>query len=258
MANVDVLIVCAPGTNCELETAYAWELAGAGTRIVRADELIADRGMLEGFQILTVPGGFCYGDDIAAGKILAAELNLFLSDALRAFVSAGKLILGICNGFQVLVKTGLLPGEGLSEGSVTIAFNTSGRYEDRWVYLKPGAGRCHFIDGEQLLFAPIAHAEGRIVAKDDEALKALQGEGRVAFTYVDAEGREGSGAYPVNPNGSMGSIAALTDATGQILGLMPHPERNIHLTNHPQWTRLPRDREPVGRRIFQTAVARMR
>ncbi len=256
MAKVHVLIVCAPGTNCEFETAHAWQLAGATTRIVRVDELIADPGLLDGSQILTVPGGFCYGDDIAAGKILAAEMNLFLADALRAFVDAGKLILGVCNGFQVLVKMGLLPGGRLGDVAVTIASNTSGRYEDRWVYIKPSATRCHFIDGDALIYAPIAHAEGRVVTRDEATLADLDREGHVAFTYVDAEGREGP--YPVNPNGSMGSIAGLTDKTGQVLGLMPHPERNAHLTNHPRWTRLPKDREPDGLRLFKTAVARMR
>ncbi len=256
MADVRVLIVRGPGTNCELETAHVWEQVGARTRTMHINALRDDPTALAESQILTIPGGFCYGDDVSAGKIMAMDLRLFLSDALRDFVSAGKLILGICNGFQVLVKTGLLPGMALGDGRVTLAFNTSGRYEDRWVHLAPVQGRCRFVDGDGPLYMPIAHAEGRIVVKDATTLTTLCDAGHVAFRYVDEHGA--SGDYPVNPNGSTDHIAALTDDTGQVLGLMPHPERNAHPTHHPLWTQLPKDRTPDGLRLFKTALASLR
>lgn len=256
MAEVRALIVRAPGTNCEIETAFAWERVGAATRIVHVNELVASPRLLETFQILTVPGGFCYGDDVSAGKILATELRLYLADALRAFVARGNLVLGICNGFQVLVKTGLLPGGTLGTSAVTLAFNTSGRYEDRWVHLAPAGDRCRFVDGEGLLYLPVAHAEGRVLARDAGTVAALREGEHVAFRYVDAEGRPGG--YPVNPNGSVDDIAGLTDDTGQVLGLMPHPERNIHRTHHPRWTCLPADHKPAGLRLFEAALANLR
>lgn len=256
MAAVNVLIIRAPGTNCEVETAYAWEQVGARATIMQAGALLDRPAVLEDSQILTIPGGFCYGDDISAGKILATDLTLFLSDALRDFVTAGKLVLGICNGFQVLVKMGLLPGGEMGRSAVTLAFNTSGCYEDRWVHLKACTENCRFVDGDGLLYLPVAHAEGRIVAKDESTMADLESGGQVALRYVDEDGATGD--YPINPNGSMGSIAGLTDESGQVLGLMPHPERNVHVTHHPCWTRLSRDREPDGLRLFQAAVASLR
>ncbi len=256
MARVRVLIVRGPGTNCELETAYVWEQVGAQVRTMHINAVRGDPAVLADAQVLTLAGGFCYGDDVSAGKIMAMEMKLYLSDALREFVAAGKLILGICNGFQVLVKTGLLPGDAFGDGLATLAFNSSGRYEDRWVHLAPENGRCRFLDGDGLLYMPVAHAEGRVVAKDDATVSRLREGGYVAFRYVDERGE--SGLYPINPNGSVGGIAGLTDDTGQVLGLMPHPERNSRLTHHPHWTRLPRDREPDGLRLFRAAMASLR
>lgn len=252
MASVRVLLVRAPGTNCDVETAHAWQLAGAQTRTVHLNDWVESPGLLDGFDIVTFPGGFCYGDDVSAGKILATELRLFLADGLRQHVALGGLILGICNGFQVLVKAGLLPGAGIEPGRVTLAWNTSGRYEDRWVYVKGGGGRCRFLDGEALMHVPVAHAEGRLAAMDASVVEQLHREDRVALQYVDAEGR--CGEYPVNPNGSVGGIAGLTDETGQILGLMPHPERHVHQVQHPCWTRSAGEREGDGLRLFRAAV----
>ncbi len=256
MAEVRALLIRGPGTNCEIETAHVWKQAGAVARAVHVHALIEHPQWLLDAHILTIPGGFCYGDDIAAGKIMACELRLRLADALQNFVAAGKLVLGICNGFQVLVKTGLLPGPVVGESQVTLTLNNSGRYEDRWVHLKPSTTRCKFIDGDALLHAPVAHAEGRIVTHNEASLRTLADGGYVAYRYVDERGQPQD--YPVNPNGSIDSIAGLTDHTGQVLGLMPHPERNSHFTHHPLWTRLTRDRQPDGMRLFQTAVNVMR
>jgi len=251
MAKVDVLIVRAPGTNCELETAHAWEFVGARPSIVHIDQLIRRPDLLGGAQIVTIPGGFAHGDDISAGKIFALDLTLFLRDHLRAFVARGNLVLGICNGFQVLLKAGLLPGAPF-DSEVTLAANTSGRYEDRWVYIAAEDVASPFVS-PGLMYVPVAHAEGRVAAADDGTVARLKSAGRVAFRYVDEGGR--CGDFPVNPNGSMGSIAGLLDETGRVLGLMPHPERNVHLCHHPSWTRLPRDRRPDGLRLFQNAVS---
>ncbi|NOT00825.1 MAG: phosphoribosylformylglycinamidine synthase I [Phycisphaerales bacterium] len=256
MAAVNVLIVRAPGTNCELETAFAWQLVGARTRIVHIQALLENPEMLNEVQVLNVAGGFCYGDDISAGRIMATELMLGLSDALKSFVDAGRLVLGICNGFQVLVKTGLLPDGNSTATGVTLAFNASGRYEDRWVHIKACSNRCRFAPADEILYVPVAHAEGRIVMDDPSALDALRRGGHIAFQYVDERGQ--SGDFPINPNGSMGAIAGLTDRTGQVLGLMPHPERHVHFTHHPCWTRLSRDRTPDGLKLFRAAMAGLR
>jgi phosphoribosylformylglycinamidine synthase len=204
-----------------------------------------------------LPGGFSYGDDVAAGKILANQLIHHLADAVRKFVDDGKLVLGICNGFQILVKAGLLPGlkngaNNLDDPSVSITNNDSGKFEDRWIYLQPATDRCVFINPDQRIYLPIAHGEGKVVTKDAQTLDKLRSNGHIAFRYVDADGNQGP--FPINPNGSMASIAALTDTTGRILGLMPHPERFMHPTQHPHWTRFKDPVTPDGRTIFNNAV----
>ena len=258
MENVKALITRAAGVNCDLETAFALESAGASADRVHVNRMIDDPALLDDYQILVFPGGFSYGDDVAAGKILANQLVHHLADAVRKFVDDGKLLLGICNGFQILVKAGLLPGmengnrNNLNDPSVSITNNDSGKFEDRWIYLQPGTDRCVFINPGQRIYLPIAHGEGKVVTKDADTLDKLKSDGHIAFRYVDADGNQGP--FPVNPNGSMDSIAALTDTTGRILGLMPHPERFIHPTQHPHWTRANEKIDPDGQTIFKNAV----
>ncbi len=258
MENVKAIVTRAAGVNCDVETAFALESAGASAERVHVNRIIADPALLDDYQILVFPGGFSYGDDVAAGKILANQLVHHLAESIRKFVDDGKLVLGICNGFQILVKSGLLPGiengsgNNLNDPSVSITNNDSGKFEDRWVYLQPAADRCVFINPGQQVFLPIAHGEGKVVTKDAETLDKLRSDGHIAFRYVDADGNEGP--FPVNPNGSMDSIAALTDTTGRILGLMPHPERFIHPTQHPHWTRSKDKLTPDGTTIFNNAV----
>ena len=228
MENVKAIVIRAAGVNCDVETACALESAGASAGRVHVNRVIEDPTVLDDYQILVFPGGFSYGDDVAAGKILANQLVHHLADAVRKFVDDGKLVLGICNGFQILVKAGLLPGlkngaNNLNDPSVSITNNDSGKFEDRWIYLQPATDRCVFINPGQRIYLPIAHGEGKVVTKDAETLDKLRSDGHIAFRYVDADGNEGP--FPINPNGSMASIAALTDTTGRILGLMPHPER---------------------------------
>ena len=237
MTEVKAIVLRAAGINCDMETEYALELAGAAAQRVHINRLIEDKEMLKQYQIIVFPGGFSYGDDVAAGKILANQIVHHLYEPIRKFIDDGKLVLGICNGFQVLVKAGILPGNGSGnqQGDVTITYNDSGKFEDRWVYLAPQTDRCIFIEPGRQIYLPIAHGEGKVVAKDAEILDGLRSEGHVAFKYVDENGQEGD--YPVNPNGSVDSIAGLTDATGRVLGLMPHPERHVRPTQHPHWSR---------------------
>jgi phosphoribosylformylglycinamidine synthase len=252
MNNVKAIVLRAAGINCDLETQNTFEMAGAEADRVHINRIIEDKSLLDGYQILVVPGGFSYGDDVAAGKILANQIKHHLYEQVRKFIDAGKLVLGICNGFQVLVKAGILPGDG--QQSLTITYNDSNKYEDRWVYLKPQTDRCVFIEKGRQIYLPVAHGEGKIVTKDSATLEKLQSGGFVAFKYVDENGNEGG--YPVNPNGSMASIAGLTDSTGRVLGLMPHPERHVRFTQHPRWTRAndKKDGDADGMTIFANAV----
>jgi len=256
MAQVRVLVLRAAGTNCDEETCQAFGLAGASAERVHVNRLIERPGLLREYQVLAIPGGFSYGDDVAAGKILANQLVHHFREEVGTFIEAGKLVLGICNGFQVLVKAGLLPAaangsEGGTIGQATITTNDSGKYEDRWVYLAPGTEQCVFIERGRRIYLPVAHGEGKVCFASREILERVKSAGQVAFRYVDREGRWGG--FPVNPNGSTDDVAGLCDPTGRVLGLMPHPERFVHRTHHPRWTR-ERVEEPDGLTIFRNAV----
>jgi phosphoribosylformylglycinamidine synthase I len=259
MQEVKAIVLRAAGINCDLETEYALTLAGAKAKRLHINAIIDRPDVLGDCQILVFPGGFSYGDDVAAGKILANQVIHHLSDAVRKFIDGGKLVLGICNGFQVLVKAGILPGV-VNDGArvkgngqqVTITYNDSGKFEDRWVYLQPGTEKCVFIEPGRRIYLPIAHGEGKVVTENDEILENLKSRGHIGFRYVDANGDFGE--YPVNPNGSMDSIAGLTDATGRVLGLMPHPERFVRHTQHPHWSRLQDKDRADGMTIFNNAV----
>jgi phosphoribosylformylglycinamidine synthase len=249
------MVLRTAGTNCDHETVYALETAGAAGERVHVNHLAKNPKMLDEYAILAIPGGFSYGDDVAAGKILAVELISRLGDALRKFVQRGGLVIGICNGFQVLVKTGLLPGAGLEAGSCTLTDNDCRRYYDGWVYLKclPSASLFTLGTGE-VIRLPVAHAEGKFVTKDKQSLDVITTGGRVALQYCDAFGRS-SQEFPANPNGSQMAIAGICDDTGQVLGMMPHPERFVFGRQGPDWTRgeHPPD-EGDGLAIFRNAV----
>ncbi|HMC90764.1 MAG TPA: phosphoribosylformylglycinamidine synthase I [Gemmataceae bacterium] len=252
MAVPRALILRAPGANCDLEAQFAFAQAGAQAERVHINRLREQPGLLQRYQILVVPGGFTYGDDVAAGKILAVQLAHFLGDSLRRFRDADKLILGICNGFQALLKAGLLvpPDE---EGSLaTLGHNTRGKFEDRWIYLQALPGKCPFLTGYERMHVPVAHGEGNFLCRASWILEGLQQAGQVVLRYVDAEGRPGP--YPVNPNGSQGDVAGICDVSGRVLGLMPHPERHVLPTQHPRWTREGLAPEGDGLRLFRNAV----
>jgi len=247
MSQVRVLILRAPGTNCDMETVFAFEQAGAMATRVHINQLVRGDECLSDYQILVVPGGFTYGDDISAGRVLANEVRMGLGEDVPRFIEEGGLVLGICNGFQVLVKAGIL---SVNSGSIplTLTDNDSGRFECRWVHLAANsASPCVFTKGIDRMSLPVAHAEGKVVF--DGAVP----EANIALRYADEQGNCGAG-YPYNPNGSMADIAGLCDDTGRVFALMPHPERFVRGTQHPQWTRRSIGEHGDGLRIFQNAV----
>ena len=242
------LILKAPGTNCDEETAHAWTLAGAAAETRHVSAVVADPACLDSYQILTIPGGFSYGDDLGAGRILATRIKGALSDAMHRFRDRGGLLLGVCNGFQVLVRAGLLPGGSIAPA--TLARNASGRFEARWVRLQPFPAATPFLLDDEPIELPVAHGEGRFLTSEAEALDR---DGRIVLKFLDRAGHA-TDVYPDNPNGSARGAAGVCDATGRVFGLMPHPERFVDPLHHPRWTREGLKPEGDGLRIFRNAV----
>lgn len=276
-AKPKVLVLKADGTNCDEETAFAFNLAGGDSKIVHVNELRTKKEKLTSFQILAIPGGFSYGDDIVSGKILAVELTSFFSEELKKFIERkNTIIIGICNGFQVLVRTGLLPFGKIGTMDATLTNNDSGKFECRWVNLRiePNS-RCAFLnytsDGGRLTLSEVegetmtpprwtrngivsyqvAHGEGKFFASS-ETIKTIEQSKLVVFRYVDDKGNP-TQKYPDNPNGALNAIAGICDPSGRILGLMPHPERFVRRDQHPNWRRL-QNLEPQGFPVFQRMV----
>jgi len=260
MSKPTVLILRAPGTNCDQETGFAFEAAGATARYTHINQLIESPALLLDAQILCLPGGFSYGDDIAAGRIFASQLQTRMSEAISEFRDAGKLILGICNGFQILIKSGFLLPPDDGGLTATMAWNDSGRFIDTWVNLKTDNRKCVFLRDIEQMYLPIAHAEGKFVTRNETILDSLQSAGQLALKYcrptgeIGETGENGSVPYPHNPNGSTAHVAGVCDSTGRIFGLMPHPERHIDPTHHPRWTREGLAECGDGLAIFQNAV----
>jgi phosphoribosylformylglycinamidine synthase I len=250
MAKARTLILRAPGTNCDLETAFAFEQAGSMVDSAHVNELVRGDKLIVDYQILVIPGGFTYGDDISGGKILANELRLKLGEDIQRFFDRGGLILGICNGFQVLVKAGILPPLKNGERQqLTLAGNDSNRFECRWVYLQVNPrSPCVFTRGIETLYLPVAHGEGKVMA-EAETLSKLN----VVVRYADESGNVKVG-YPRNPNGSADNIAGICDTSGRIFALMPHPERFIRWSQHPRWSREAPRQQGDGLAIFLNAV----
>jgi phosphoribosylformylglycinamidine synthase len=247
MARPRALILRAPGANCDQETQFAFETAGALADRIHIRQLREQPKLLLQYQILAIPGGFTYGDDVAAGKILAGELRHYLGDALRQFRGRERLILGVCNGFQALLKAGLLLPPDEDGPLATLTHNDSGKFEDRWIHLDASPNRCPFLKGYRQLYLPVAHGEGRFFVREPWILKGLEQTGQVVLRYI-------GNTYPDNPNGSEGGVAGICDASGRVLGLMPHPERHVLPTQHPQWTRFGLAPEGDGLRLFRNAV----
>jgi phosphoribosylformylglycinamidine synthase len=258
MATPKAIVLRSAGANCDRETEHALRQAGFEAQRVHVFRLMESPARLADYQFLVIPGGFSYGDDVAAGKILANQMLHRLADPLNEFVSQGKLVLGICNGFQVLVKSGLLPWAKVDPATahrdVTLGWNDNGRFEDRWVHLRVDSSKCVFLPEGEILALPVAHGEGKFIPRDDDLLNRLRADGQIALRYVDADGKPGP--FPVNPNGSVDDVAGICDPSGRVLGLMPHPERFVEITHHPQWTRTDLTRAD-GRVFFERAFARL-
>jgi len=247
------LVLAASGTNRDREAAQALDLAGAEPEIVPLAELRAGRRSLVDYQLLIVPGGFAYADALGAGKLLALDLQTFLAEEVSAFVLAGKPVLGVCNGFQALLKAGLLPQPSAPASAATLTFNASGHFECRWVSLAPRSQVCVWTRGlEEPIYCPVAHGEGNFVLAGAALLAGLQADDQVALVYVRPDGAPARGAYPHNPNGSVADIAGLCNPAGNVLGLMPHPEDHIFSYQHPRWTR--GERGGLGLRLFEQGV----
>ena len=267
MASPRVCVLRAPGTNCDVETAYAFEMCGGKVDAVHLYRLIEKPTMLDDYQILCIPGGFSYGDDIGAGVVFSSQLRGHLGDVVGRFLSSDKLVLGICNGFQTLLKAGVLPygaqGWGKAErneADATLTWNDNGKYTARWVHLKVAGSSNVFLRGIDELDLPIAHAEGRLVARTGSVVENWRTQHQIALQYAPwAKGGDGA-SHPVNqrweanPNGAIADIAGLSDPSGRILGLMPHPERFLFATQHPHWTRLNLEGNGAGLKLFQNGI----
>jgi phosphoribosylformylglycinamidine synthase subunit PurQ / glutaminase len=250
MAKVNVMVLRAPGTNCDGETVFAFQQAGAVVSLCHINQLIRHERRLSDYQVIVIPGGFTYGDDIAAGKVLANELKAKMGEDISRFVADGGLIMGICNGFQVMAKASILPDiTKQTAPPLTLTHNDSGKFECRWVHLVTDKkSPCVFTQGLDSLYLPVAHGEGKVVT-DMRGLREIN----AALYYTDEAGNVQAG-YPHNPNGSMNNIAGVCDPTGRIFALMPHPERYIRFTQHPQWTRKKPKEFGDGLAIFKNAV----
>jgi phosphoribosylformylglycinamidine synthase subunit PurQ / glutaminase len=263
---VKVIVVTGYGTNCEMEMAHACRLAGADqVDIVHMSELLHGEKKLDDYHLLNLPGGFLDGDDLGAGQAGAHRLKHAavqgngerIQEQLFRFIAEGKLVIGVCNGFQVMVKTGLLPGlDGdYNRRQVSLTHNDSSRFEDRWVELAVNeSSPCVFTRGIKRLTVPVRHGEGKFVARDEALLERIQREQLVVLRYADPETGEPTMRYPQNPNGSPDGIAGLCDPTGRLFGLMPHPEAFLHRTNHPRWTREELPEEGQGVAIFRNGI----
>lgn len=252
MKQARALIIRAAGTNCNNETALAFELAGAAAEQAHMTELIKGTKKLDDFQMLAIPGGFSYGDDLGSGKVFANQMAIKLGRELEDFIASGKLVIGICNGFQVIIKMGIVPSlSKLYVQDATLTNNDSGKFEDRWVRLR-SEHESLFTKGIKQLYLPVNHGEGKLVASKD-VLEQLQRQKLITLRYADENGRP-TDRYPSNPNNSMLGIAGITNRQGNVFGLMPHPEKYVSRYTHPRWTREQLPEEGDGLKVFKNMV----
>ena len=266
MKKPEICIMTGYGINCDYETADAFRLAGGKAERVHINDLVLGVKELERYHILGDPGGFSDGDHIKSGTVLSNRMKYKLGEQIQKFINDGKLILGICNGDQMLQRYGLIPAAGGSYGvqTTSLMFNDSGKFECRWVHIKNvSGGKCIFAKNIEEMYIPVAHGEGKFVVDSEETLQRLYDDNLIVFKYVDSEGNPANGRYPENPNGSVDDIAAISDPFGLILGMMPHPERICRLITHPQYQRIKREcrergipvpEEGDGLKIFRNAV----
>lgn len=264
LARPRVLVLTGYGINCDEETKHAFDVSGAASEIVHVNDLIDRRKTLRDYDMLAFPGGFSYGDDTGSGRALANRIKHNLWNELQEFVEGEKLVLGICNGFQVMANLGLVPALEGTYGApqVALTHNTTARYECRWVNLKVESRKCVFTEGIDFLHVPVAHGEGNFYA-EERVLESLRKGDQIVVKYVKPDGSPANKEFPFNPNGSLEDIAGICDGSGRIFGLMPHPERNLAFTNRDDWTRLkerliqegkPLPVEGEGLKVFRNAV----
>ena len=266
MAKSKALIITGNGTNCETEAAHACKLGGFDeAQIAHISDLLSGEVRLDDFHFLNLTGGFLDGDDLGSAKAQANRLlharveggSEHLFDQLQRFIDAGKLVLGVCNGFQLLVKMGLLPSFGGDNRQVaSLTFNDCGRFQDRWVYLQNNpASPSVFTRGiEKGVYLPIRHGEGKFVVDCPKTLERLEQQNLAVFKYADQDYAAPTMEFPLNPNGSVNAIAGICNETGRIMGLMPHPEAFVHYTQHPRWTREELPEEGDGLILFRNAA----
>ncbi len=254
MIKPKVCILRSDGTNCDEELRYAFEKAGGTVDLVHVNEFRRKDKKLSDFQIIALPGGFSYGDDLASGKVLAIELMSFFKDDLQKFIDKNGYILGVCNGFQTLIRTGLLPYATLGNMQATLTNNDSGHFECRWVNMKAQKSKASYFDNlNSMIFdVSVNHGEGKFFA-DEKLLEKIENDKLVTFRYVDSAGKP-TQKYPENPNGALRAIAGISDPSGRIFGLMPHPEKFVDITQHPNWRRM-KKRKADGLIFFETIIS---
>ncbi len=264
-SDVPVLIITGYGLNCEAESKYAWELAGARPELVHFSDLIARPSRIQDFAALMFIGGFAYGDHMTSGHVFAFRVKHHMSAELEKFIGGGKLILGVCNGFQIMVKLGLLPGldRDYFTQKLSLVQNECGRFQDFWVPLRfESTSPCVFTRGLSFMPLPIRHGEGKLFTLDKDLLKRIEALGCIPCRYADPATGEATQEFPYNPNGSLNAIAGLCDPSGRIFGLMPHPEAYLYPENHPQWDlqkrrgMLPKD--GLGLQLFRNGVEHLK
>jgi phosphoribosylformylglycinamidine synthase subunit PurQ / glutaminase len=270
------LVLQAHGSNRDFDVMEALTLAGADAVGVPLNDLRTHKRTFQEFQMVILPGGFSYADALGAGKLLAIDLASYFDDQISAFVDAGKPVIGICNGFQALVKSGILPGNSviarsrqatkqspvdgeIASGSrprndtVTLTFNAEGHFECRWVDIKPVSQKCIWTKGlKETITCPIAHGEGNFQTTDLFPLSSFIDQDQIALTYTRADGTSANGDYPSNPNGSIHDIAGICNPQGNVMGLMPHPENHVHTWQHPRHTR--GETSGSGLKLFENGV----
>jgi phosphoribosylformylglycinamidine synthase len=255
MTQPKVLILHANGSNRDHDATQAFELASATAEIVHINQLRTKEKRWSDFQMLALPGGFSYADALGAGKLMALDLKAYFAEEVRSFVESGKPVIGICNGFQALVKSGILPDQqsAISSQQSTLTFNERGHFECRWVTLKPASQICIWTRGlSELIDCPIAHGEGNFILSDPNDLAALIDRDQVALRFVRSSGVAANSEYPINPNGSIDDIAGICNPRGNVLGLMPHPENYVFGYQHPNWSRGTQGH--IGLKLFENGV----
>jgi phosphoribosylformylglycinamidine synthase I len=253
--SLKALVLTGYGINCERESKYAIEKSGGAADIMHINKVMEAPRCLENYNMLMIPGGFSFGDDLGSGKVYGSKMRFRLHDQLEDFIKKGNLILGVCNGFQVMVKMGMLPEPDFKQ-RVTLTNNDSGHFEDRWVILKANPqSPCVFTKGVGRILMPIRHGEGKFIPKDDSIMADLRTSNQIVLQYVDEN--DNLAGYPYNPNGSAQNIAGICDKSGRVFGLMPHPEAFNIVENCPLWIKGV-IKEPMGLSVFKNAVAFMK